>query len=292
WSVGVGGGRGPSDMRFVTTPGTPGGGGFGPPETQMLLVSTPTITSSEQSLAFMEFAVVGIDPAILSGEAPPLPFGQPTTVLERFPAAADAGGRGFVEGLAEFCFPGGAEIHLAPEDKAETMYGPHEDRLHVLQFTDASHTTSYGCCIVITERLRRPSAALLVALWRRELERSAARTIQRFAKRWCCGGGLGDCGAGGGGATSIGGSNGNMDSNRPLSGRRLAAVMEAILRISPAAQDAHAASGASGKVKYGLGHLASIVAAAAAAAERAGGGGGAAVGGDGDGAADIGSPGG
>lgn len=75
---------------------------------------------------FMEFAVVGVGEEVLSGARPLQNWGQDTEVISRFPSAdrdVDAGGGDgdegvgdnttvFVEGLADFCFPYGAEISL------------------------------------------------------------------------------------------------------------------------------------------------------------------------------------
>lgn len=69
----------------------------------------------------MEFAVIGVGPATLTGNNPLKPWGQDAEVLSGFPGAekeAEAAGRGagdgvFVQGLGEFCFPSGAGIYLS-----------------------------------------------------------------------------------------------------------------------------------------------------------------------------------
>lgn len=78
----------------------------------------------------MEFAVVGIGQAVLSGAQAVRDWGQATEVISRFPCTSgdgcgspiDSGGGGrrrekpedvvFVDGLEDFCFPSGAAIAL------------------------------------------------------------------------------------------------------------------------------------------------------------------------------------
>lgn len=86
----------------------------------------------------MEFAVVSVGETILSGARPLRNWGQDAEVISRFPRScrdADGGGGdangggnggeedGFVEGLADFCFPSGAQMYLVEGGIVSTYLG-------------------------------------------------------------------------------------------------------------------------------------------------------------------------
>ena len=92
---------------------------------------------------------------------------------------------GLLESIADYCFPDGIPVSLEVTDRgAQGSEGsaPADSppSVHILQFSDASGTPTYACCMVVAERVEVPPGPFVDSLLaHRERTAAAARTIQR-----------------------------------------------------------------------------------------------------------------
>lgn len=94
----------------------------------------------------------------------------------------DAGG---IEKIADFCFPQGGKLELAPLAQLDAHTGRHRDQTHVLQFTDSLGATTYGLCITIYEPCTDAPANLYRSVKDLRQRHVAAAKIQNFLRRRC-----------------------------------------------------------------------------------------------------------
>lgn len=88
-----------------------------------------------------------------------------------------------IEKIADFCFPQGGKLELAPLEQLDLHIGPHRDQTHVLQFTDSQGATTYGLCITIHEAWTEGPPGLHRTIRDLRAKHEAAQKIQTFIRR-------------------------------------------------------------------------------------------------------------
>lgn len=134
---------------------------------------------------YLEMCEVGVDRSILSGAKPAVTSLQRAQVVNKFPTPAGeqgvtAGGcldSSVVPNITEFCFPRGVPLDIVSATAADVIAGPQFDTYHVMQFSDADGNRTFGCCIIITEKIRPSSDVVELQLMDLQRQKKASNII-------------------------------------------------------------------------------------------------------------------
>jgi hypothetical protein len=112
----------------------------------------------QDNFNFVEISSFGVARSILSGiKKLEVSRRQPGELLDRFPASVSPA----IDHLVEFSFPEGVQLELMTTTQALALIGKHNDKYHILQFSDASATPLYACCLTITEAFPPPNREIV-----------------------------------------------------------------------------------------------------------------------------------